>query len=62
MIIYLIVVGLLLVAIGLGGFFLSFGMLERIICAGTIFVGMLLCLGAARARTKQKEEGQSPTH
>jgi hypothetical protein len=52
MIIYLTVVGLLLVAIGLGGFFLSFGLPERIVCAGTVVVGVLLCLGASRVSKK----------
>jgi len=60
MIIYLTVVGLLLVAIGLGGFFLSFGMFERIVCATTAFVGILLCIGASRVRQKQQEERPSP--
>lgn len=59
MIIYLTVVGLLLVAIGLGGFALSFGMIERIVCAGTILVGILLCVGASRVSSKQKEERES---
>jgi hypothetical protein len=62
MIIYLTVVGLLLVAIGLGGFVLSFGTFERIVCAGTVVVGILLCVGASRVSNKQKSEKETATH
>jgi hypothetical protein len=62
MIIYLTVVGLLLFAIGLTGFVLSFGLLERIVCGSAAFIGVLLCVGASRMSNKQKDKGQSPTH
>ncbi len=62
MVIYLTVVGLLLVAIGLGGFVLSFGIFERIICAGTILVGIALCIGASLVSSQQKEETESTPH
>ena len=61
MIIYLAVVGLLLLAIGLTGFLLSFGLLERIICGSAAFVGLLLCIGASRVSSRQKE-GKASTH
>ena len=54
MIIYLAVVGLLLLAIGLTGFLLSFGLLERIICGSAAFVGLLLCIGASRVSSQTK--------
>ena len=50
MIIYLTVVGLLLFVIGLTGFLLSFGLLERIICGSAALVGVILCVGASRVR------------
>jgi hypothetical protein len=52
MIIYLTVVGLLLFAIGLTGFLLSFGLLERLVCGSAALVGVLLCVGAARVNQK----------
>ena len=58
MIIYLTVVGLLLIAIGLTGFVLSFGTLERIVCGGATLVGVLLCVGALRVSHKREEEGR----
>jgi hypothetical protein len=62
MIIYLTVVGLLLLAIGLTGFLLSFDVFERIICGSTAIIGVILCIGASRVSNKQKHEEQSPTH
>jgi len=62
MIIYLIVVGLLLVAIGLMGFLFSFGLFERLICGGTALVGVILCIMASRVSNKQKKEGKTPSH
>ena len=54
MIIYLTVVGLLLFVIGLTGFLLSFGLLERIICGSAALVGIILCVGASRVSSRQK--------
>jgi len=55
MIIYLTVVGLLLFAIGVTGFLLSFGLLERIVCGSAALIGVLLCIGASRVNARRKE-------
>jgi hypothetical protein len=62
MIIYLTVVGLLLFVIGLTGFLLSFGPLERIICGSAALVGVILCVGASRVSKKAKPGEQSSSH
>ena len=54
MIIYLTIVGLLLFVIGLVGFLLSFGLLERLICGSAALVGVILCVGASRVSKKAK--------
>lgn len=62
MIIYLTVVGLLLIAIGLMGFVLSFGMLERVVCGSAMLTGVILCIGASRVSSRQKQDGTPPSH
>jgi hypothetical protein len=62
MIIYLTVVGLLLFVIGLTGFLLAFGLLERIICGSTALVGVILCVGASRVSKKAKSGEKSSSH
>jgi|GEM_PF-7024151 len=62
MIIYLTVVGLLLIAIGLTGFLLSFGTLERIVCGSAVLAGVILCVGAARVRNTSKEKEKPSSH